>query len=119
MVQASQRAYYEAINASSDQTDCAPFIDFMLGEILKALKRNKSEPRPASKLTDKLTDKLTEKEQTILFLVTADSSVTTSEMARQLGFSRQTISKILASLKQRNLLRRIGPDKGGQWEVMP
>ena len=117
MVQASQKRYYNAINASSQQADCAPFIDFMLGEILSTLKRANKETNPRKKFTEKFTEQFTEKERSILCLISADNSMTSSEMAIQLGVSRQTISKTLASLKQKNLLRRIGPDKGGHWEV--
>ena len=38
MVFSSQQAYYDAIAASSAKSDSGPFIDFMLGEILKTLK---------------------------------------------------------------------------------
>ena len=39
MVYANQQAYYEAISASSARADCAPFVEFMLREILSTLKR--------------------------------------------------------------------------------
>ena len=38
MVHDNQAQYYHAINASTDANDCGIFIDFMLGEILNALK---------------------------------------------------------------------------------
>jgi len=117
MVHASQKAYYDAINASSAKADCAPFIDFMLGEILATLEKNKGKPRLSAKVTDKLTGKFTENERAILCLVSSDASVTSSEMARQLGVSRQTVAKAVASLKNKQHLRRIGPDKGGHWEI--
>lgn len=44
----------------------------------------------------------------ILCLISADASVTSSGMARQLGVSRQTIAKAIASLKHHHR-RRIGP----------
>ena len=36
MVYANQQLYYEAIESSTQQADCGPFIDFMLNEILNA-----------------------------------------------------------------------------------
>lgn len=41
MVHDNQRKYYEAINKSSALTDSGPFIDFMLGEILRALQQHR------------------------------------------------------------------------------
>ena len=38
MVYSNQEAYYDAISASTAKADSGPFIDFMLGEILKTLK---------------------------------------------------------------------------------
>lgn len=38
MVYANQTAYYDAIAESTRRTDSAPMIEFLLGEILAALK---------------------------------------------------------------------------------
>ena len=38
MIHANQQEYYEAINAGTSQADSGVFIDFMLGEILQALR---------------------------------------------------------------------------------
>ena len=43
MVYANQQAYYDAITESSRVADSCPFIDFMLNEILNALKAHKIE----------------------------------------------------------------------------
>lgn len=37
LVHAHQQAYYDALQASTDASDCAPFIDFMLSRIREAL----------------------------------------------------------------------------------
>ena len=38
-------------------------------------------------------------------------------MVAALGISRSAIQKHVACLKDAQRLRRIGPDKGGRWEV--
>jgi ATP-dependent DNA helicase RecG len=38
-------------------------------------------------------------------------------MAEIIGVSRQSIAKHIAKLKEQGVIRRIGPDKGGHWEV--
>ena len=48
MVYANQQAYYDAITASTKAGQSGPFIDFMLGEILKTLSNHQGEPLPAS-----------------------------------------------------------------------
>lgn len=39
------------------------------------------------------------------------------DIAAALGISRSAIQKHIAHLKDAQRLRRIGPDKGGRWEV--
>ena len=34
------------------------------------------------------------------------------------GLSQSGVKKVIRKLKDANLLRRIGPDKGGHWEVV-
>ncbi|MBQ7253181.1 MAG: winged helix-turn-helix transcriptional regulator [Bacteroidales bacterium] len=43
--------------------------------------------------------------------------VTTSQMAEVLRVSRQTIATRVKVLQVQGIVRRIGPDKGGHWEV--
>ena len=43
---------------------------------------------------------------------------TFADMVRVLGITRSTIQKHIANLKAKGRLRRVGPDKGGHWEVM-
>ena len=46
MVYANQQGYYDAINRSTDATDSGIFIDFMLEEIYKTLKKRQGDPLP-------------------------------------------------------------------------
>ena len=39
-------------------------------------------------------------------------------MAETLGISRRAVAKQIAALKENGQLRRVGPDKGGHWEVV-
>ena len=43
---------------------------------------------------------------------------TFADMVRVLGVTRSTIQKHIANLKAAGRLRRVGPDKGGHWEVI-
>ena len=38
MIHVNQKAYYHALNQSTDQANCTPFIEFMLNKILDAIK---------------------------------------------------------------------------------
>lgn len=54
----------------------------------------------------------------ILELMTGNSSITTQELAESVGLSIKGIEKAIRLLKKEGQLQRIGPDKGGHWEVV-
>jgi ATP-dependent DNA helicase RecG len=68
-------------------------------------------------VTDKVTERITEKESEVLVLISQNKSVTQEEMAKKLGVSRKTISVRLKSLKDKELIRRVGSAKKGRWEI--
>ena len=67
--------------------------------------------------TDNFTENFTEKEIKIMALIRTNRHVTTSQMAHELGVSRQTINTLIKKLKEKNVLIRANGDKGGYWEI--
>jgi ATP-dependent DNA helicase RecG len=51
-------------------------------------------------------------------LVRTTPNITQDEMARLLGIARSTLNVHIDALKKSGRIRRIGPDKGGHWEVI-
>jgi len=70
------------------------------------------------KLQEKLGEKLAENERHILRLIHSNRRISISDMAKEVGISTTAVHKNLTKLKQRGILRRVGPDKGGHWEVV-
>lgn len=56
--------------------------------------------------------------QKIQGLISGNPATTTQELADMLGISRRAVAKCVASLQALGKLKRIGPDKGGHWEVV-
>ncbi len=54
----------------------------------------------------------------LLGLLRMAPETTQLELADKLGVARSTLNLHLAALKKANLIRRVGPDKGGHWEVV-
>lgn len=54
----------------------------------------------------------------ILEILAADSHCTYDVLAERLGISRRAVTKQISNLRKEGKLRRIGPDKGGHWEVI-
>lgn len=68
--------------------------------------------------TDRVTDKVTDIQTKILQLIGNDKYISASEMAGEIGISkRKTIDK-LNKLKEKQLLRRVGENKTGHWEIV-
>ena len=65
--------------------------------------------------TQKSTQKSTQK---ILELIKENPKVTTQEMADTLGIIRRTVTKHIKNLREQGVIKRVGPDKGGHWEVI-
>ena len=69
--------------------------------------------------TEKTVEKSSQKSsQKILELIAVNTTISTQEMADSIGISRRAIAKIIAKLQTEGILRRIGPDKGGHWEIV-
>ena len=54
----------------------------------------------------------------VVRLIAENHAITAQEIAESLGLSLAGIEKIIRTLKQQERLRRIGPDKGGHWEIV-
>lgn len=69
------------------------------------------------KVTEKVTDKFTEREMSVIRLIKNNPRITTTAMSMELGKSRKTISAIIKSLKDRNVIEREGSDRNGIWII--
>lgn len=68
--------------------------------------------------SQKGTQKTADSSQKILDMMVENAYITTEAIAKELGISRRAVAKHTAKLKEKGVLRRIGPDKGGHWEVV-
>ena len=71
--------------------------------------------RKAEKSSEKGSEKSSEK---IIRVIRENPTVSAQEIASMLALSSRAIEKHLSKLKEKGVLKRIGPDKGGHWEVL-
>lgn len=64
--------------------------------------------------SEKGSEKSSEK---ILRLISENKYISAQELAEILGISSRAVEKQIANLKDKGLLKRVGPDKGGYWKV--
>lgn len=53
----------------------------------------------------------------IVEIFKVNGAITIPEIQNLTGLSRSGVKKILVQLKESGKIRRVGPDKGGHWEV--
>ena len=116
IVWAHQQEYYQAIRTSTAAGECGPFIDFMLDKIQRTLKaKGKAYGATDGKSSQKSSQK---SDQKILSIMKSMSDITMAEIANATGLSIAGVKKNIRKLKDANRIRRVGPDKGGHWEVV-
>ena len=67
------------------------------------------------KTIKKTVEKTVEK---IALLIESNPNITIKEMTELLGLSRRGVEEQMKSLKSKGIIRRVGPDKGGHWEII-
>ncbi|HXT02348.1 MAG TPA: helix-turn-helix domain-containing protein [Elusimicrobiota bacterium] len=69
------------------------------------------------RLGEELGVRLGETEKKILHAVLNDKRATIKLLSKKLNISTTAVENNIASLKKKKLLHRVGPDRGGHWEV--
>ena len=70
------------------------------------------------KLGERLGERLGENRRRIIGMMVQDSSVTTFDLVARIGISQTAIENNITWLRSHGYIRRVGPDKGGHWEVI-
>ena len=107
-----QSGYYKAISVADKTGDAGKFVEFMLAALRDALVQVKKSVGKSDKKSGKKSDKK------ILDHLKDYPAATLEELQGLTGLSSGGIRKAIRRLKDAKLLRRIGPDKGGHWEVL-
>lgn len=53
----------------------------------------------------------------IIRMISENPKITAAQMAEKLGVTTRAIEKQLANLRKKGTIARIGPNKGGRWEI--
>ena len=56
--------------------------------------------------------------KTIVEIIESNPNITLDQLAEQIGKNPRGIDKHVKILRELGILRRIGPDKGGHWEII-
>lgn len=74
--------------------------------------------RLGDKLVERLVEKLGENEAKICHFLKTGKYSTMTSLAAAIGISTTAVEKNVAKLKKKGVIRRVGPARGGHWEVL-
>ena len=69
-------------------------------------------------VTERVTEKVTENQSIIIREIGKDPFVTAVRLAEVLGISLRKTKENIRKLQKKGFIRRVGPDKGGYWEII-
>lgn len=69
-------------------------------------------------VTVNVTVKLTANQKSILGLVKENPNISQEAIAAELGLARETVNRNMKKLQERDVLKRLGADKNGRWEII-
>ena len=67
---------------------------------------------------EKVNEKVNERQKLIISAIFENPYITQTELAKTLGISVVHVNKNMKKLQEQGIIRRVGPDKGGHWEVI-
>ena len=67
---------------------------------------------------EKVTEKVTENQKTILAEIEKNGFITALQLSQILQISLRKTKENISKLKEKGLIRRVGADKGGHWEII-
>jgi len=70
------------------------------------------------RVTEKVTERVTENQAIIIKEMKSNKYTTISKLSKIAGISERKIKENIRILKNKGIIRRIGPDRGGHWEIV-
>lgn len=74
--------------------------------------------KASQSVTVNVTVKLTANQKSILELVKENPNISQEAIAAELGLARETVNRNMKKLQERDVLKRLGADKNGRWEII-
>ena len=115
LVKENQKEYYSVLGVSDSVANSTKFIEFMLSVILKTIEEIIETEK---KVTVKVTQKVTVNQKKIIEAIRNNPNVTQEELAKTVGITKKSVIENMKKLQENGLIRRIGADKNGYWQVV-
>ena len=114
LIKENQKEYYNVLGASDSAANSTKFIEFMLSLILNTIEEIIETEK---KVTQKVTVKVTTNQQKIIDTIKKNPYVTQEELADIVGIARKNIITNMKKLQDSGIIKRIGANKNGHWQI--
>ena len=85
----------------------------------KAISSEKNQSiNDTAKITQKITVKITVNQQKIIDVIKENPFVTQEELSSIVGIARLNINKNMKKMQEQGIIKRVGADKNGHWEIL-
>ena len=86
-------------------------VENVVGKVLNDVEKN-------SDVVENVVENKENVVENILASISKNSTISTKELAAMCSLSERQVQRIMTKLKEQGVIRRIGPDKGGRWEII-
>ena len=132
-IEAWGRGIERIISACKDAGIPKPSIKYTNGELITVFHFSKkyqnaiSNPKEGivenivenkKSIVENIIEKLPETQSRIVCIISENPSVTIKELADKLSIAQRNVQNHIRKLKETVVIRRVGPDKGGCWEII-
>lgn len=114
LIKENQKEYYSVLGTSDSEANSTKFIEFMLSLILNTIEEIISTEK---KVTKKVTIKVTINQQKIIDAIKSNPHITQEELADIIGITKKSITANMKKLQENGLIKRIGANKNGYWQI--
>ena len=74
--------------------------------------------KEAGNVTENVVENVVENEKKIMELIRSNPKYSALQMSDLLGLTQRTVQRYLKQLQNKNIIERIGPAKGGYWQII-
>ena len=114
LVKENQKEYYSVLGVSDSAASSTKFIEFMLSLIINTIEEI---IKAEEKVPKMVTIKVTINQQKIIDVIKKNPYVTQEELADIIGITKKSVTVNMKKLQENGLIKRIGANKNGYWQV--
>lgn len=70
------------------------------------------------KVAEKVAERVAEKEELIISLIKENKDITVNKIVENIKISRKTVDIYIRRLKKKGIIKRVGSNRNGYWEVI-